>query len=268
MNSSAAHPATAATCANGNDNDNKNANKKMEARRPLAQLLHALNQPLTGLQCSMEVALACPRTVEQYVQRLREGLELTERMRALVEAIREVADVDAVASIDAGCARDSEAETTELRSLLNEIIGDLAPVAESKGVRITLDGSSTSGLRVKAKRSQLAALMFRLLESMLSLAEWGTTMRIEIDRELKQAPSPGRIRIEWHAKESNSAFSRSELGLLVVQAGFERMGAEWLRERSENLETVTIHPANIANDVSDSVSDVILNNGRKTSGRP
>jgi hypothetical protein len=26
-------------------------------RSPLARLLHALNQPLTGLQCSMEVAL-------------------------------------------------------------------------------------------------------------------------------------------------------------------------------------------------------------------
>jgi hypothetical protein len=43
----------------------------------MEQLLHGLNQPLTGLQCSMEVALAAPRTVEYYTQRLREGLELT-----------------------------------------------------------------------------------------------------------------------------------------------------------------------------------------------
>ena len=86
--------------------------EKMDARGPLAQLLHALNQPLTGLQCSMEVALASPRTVEQYAQGLREGLELTERMRALVEAIREVADVDAVTPTDADSALDSETGTT------------------------------------------------------------------------------------------------------------------------------------------------------------
>jgi hypothetical protein len=55
-------------------------------------LLHALNQPLTGLQCSMEVALASPRPIEYHVPRLREGLDLTERMRSLVDAIREVAD--------------------------------------------------------------------------------------------------------------------------------------------------------------------------------
>lgn len=252
MSSSAAHPAPTATRAN--------ALEKMEARRPLAQLLHALNQPLTGLQCSMEVALASPRTVEQYVQGLREGLELTERMRALVEAIREVADVDAIVPIEADSARDSEAEITEPCVLLDEIAGDLAPVAESKGVRLTLTGSSTSSLRVKAKRPQLAALMFRLLESALSLTECGTVLRIEADRVSNHTRSHVSIRIEWHARTSRPAFSRSELGLLVVQAGFERMGAEWWRERSKNLETVTIHLADIANDV--------LDEGGKTSGRP
>jgi hypothetical protein len=224
--------------------------EKMDARGPLAQLLHALNQPLTGLQCSMEVALASPRTVEQYAQGLREGLELTERMRALVEAIREVADVDAVTPTDADSALDSETGTTVLRSLLDEIVGDLAPVAGSKGVRVTLDDSSTSGLMVKAKRPQLAALMFRLIEAALSLADWGTVLRIEVDRGLNPAPSPARIRIEWHAKKkaARSAFSRSELGLLVVQAGFERLGAEWRRARAEEIETVTINLASIADD--------------------
>src|ERR1700676_3753274 len=61
-------------------------------RSPLAHLLHALNQPLTGLQCSMELALSGPRRPEECVRTLREGLELTERMRILVEAIRELTD--------------------------------------------------------------------------------------------------------------------------------------------------------------------------------
>ncbi|MFZ0818416.1 MAG: hypothetical protein WAM78_23020 [Candidatus Sulfotelmatobacter sp.] len=243
MSSTGAHPAQTLTRANENANF-----EKIEARRPLAQLLHALNQPLTGLQCSMEVALACPRTAEQYVQGLREGLELTERMRALVEAIREVADVDAVAPIDAHSARD--AGTTDLRSLLDEIAVDLAPVAENKDIRITLAGSSVSCLTVKVKRPQLAALIFRLVESALSLAERGTALRIEVERVLNQVLDSARIRIEWHAKGSRSTLSRSELGLMVVQAGLERVGAEWRRERTtnEDLETVTIHLAGVSDD--------------------
>jgi signal transduction histidine kinase len=245
MNSSAAHPAPIAGF------------ERIEARQPLAQLLHALNQPLTGLQCSMEVALASPRTVEQYVQGLREGLELTERMRALVEAIREVADVDA-----AGSGKEPIQETTELHSLLEEIAGDLAPVAESKGVWVAFDGSSTStsGLMVKAKRPRLAGLMFRLIESAVSLADWGTALRIEIDRGLNPDTGPARIRIEWRTKKksSRSAFSRSELGLLVVQAGLERLGAKWRRAPAAadgtpngDLEAVTIHLASVADSLSD-----------------
>jgi signal transduction histidine kinase len=61
-------------------------------RNLLAHLLHALNQPLTGLQCSLELAAASPQRREEYVRTLREGLELTGRMRILVEAIRELAD--------------------------------------------------------------------------------------------------------------------------------------------------------------------------------
>jgi hypothetical protein len=59
---------------------------------PLTHLLHALNQPLTGLQCSLELAVAGPRRTEQYIRTLREGLELSARMRLLVEAIRELTD--------------------------------------------------------------------------------------------------------------------------------------------------------------------------------
>jgi len=210
-------------------------------RSPLAQLLHALNQPLTGLQCSMEVALASPRTLEQYVHGLREGLVLTERMRALVEAIREVADVEA--------GEKPEQETTELKSLLQETVDDLEPVAAAREVRLTLDGSSpssfssscsssSSGLTVSMERSRLAMLMFRILDSALSLSAWGTALRI--DTGTGSRPDQVWMRVRWHAGASRSACSRPELGFLVVQAGLERAGAEWERERTEDLETVTI----------------------------
>jgi signal transduction histidine kinase len=198
-------------------------------RSPLAQLLHALNQPLTGLQCSMEVALAGARTPEQYVRGLREGLELTERMRALVEAIREVVDGEE--------EKGEDSVTAELNTVLREVADDLGPVAEAKRVCIRLDCAAGPALLVRTARQRLAAMVFRLLDSALSLAARGSALRIETGGGV---PAGGWMRIGWHAGGPRIESSRAELGLLVAQAGWERAGAEWNRERRENLETVRV----------------------------
>jgi hypothetical protein len=234
-------------------------------RSPLERLLHALNQPLTGLQCAMEVALAGPRTTEQYVQGLRDGLELTERMRALVGAIREVVD-EALEQRkeqeqeknhekhqDANC----DAETADLKALLRQVLEDLKPVAEAAGIRVTLDCSGASSLALATGQRRLCTVAFRCVESILSLADAGSELRIdageappesmpreplreaaheETCEEMKQS----WIRLRWYAAAPRTEFSRAELGLLVAQAGWERTGAKWKRERSQNLETVTL----------------------------
>ncbi len=210
---------------------------------PLAQLLHALNQPLTGLQCAMEVALAAPRTVEQYVQGLREGLELIERMRALVEALREVTEDDR-AKEDVGPEkerkerreRDARREPIELQGLLRELVGELAPVAEAKRVSLVLIGSATSSFGVSAERWGLTGVVFRLLESVLSLAAPGTVMRIEPGI----APAGVWMCTRWQGEKAQAGLSRSELGLLVAQARLERTGARWERARSGPLESLTV----------------------------
>lgn len=205
-------------------------------RSPLEQLLHGLNQPLTGLQCSMEVALASPRTPEQYVHGLREGLELTERMRALVEAIREVAEVEGETNTN------KEPETIELAALLREVVDELNPVAEVKGVRITLDGSAEFYAWVRAGRRRLSSLAFRMLESVLSAADRGSAMQIEMSgvAEVAADVTGAWVRIRWHSGKQQGEFSRPGLGLLVAQAGWESVGAKWERERAENLETVMV----------------------------
>jgi hypothetical protein len=200
-----------------------------QERTPLAQLLHALNQPLTGLQCSMEVALGATRSAEQYRQGLREGLELTARMRELVEAIREVVDGQEDAGAEAG-------ETVDLNSVLQEASLDLKPVAESRGVGVNL--VCDSPLMVGAERRRLFALAFRLIEAALGLAAAGSELRVEV------GGAAATLRVLWHG-ERPSAFSRSDVALLVAQAGWEQIGAEWRRERDENGETVKISLARI-----------------------
>ncbi len=211
---------------------------EIASRSPLAQLLHALNQPLTGLQCSMEVALAGSRTPEQYRQGLRDGLALTERMRALVETIREVAD---------GLDEDEDKneipnEMTDLATIVCETVNDLKPVAESKAIRMELEFDCSFILVVRAGRQRLYGIVFRLLDSVLSLAPEGGAMKISAAKaETGTAQNGDWLRIGWEAnEEARQPSSRPELGLLVAQAGFERCGAEWQRVWDGKQETLSI----------------------------
>jgi hypothetical protein len=203
-------------------------------RTPLERLLHALNQPLTGLQCSLEVALAAPRTVEYYQQRLREGVELAERMRVLVEAIREVTQ---------GESENENSAATDGGAVVREVVEGLELVAEAKKVRILIDSSSSFPLTVNLTWHRTTALLFRMIESALTLAQWGSEVRIQT-RGLKSGGTKAAAGAVWIGMRWQGApapeFSRPELGLLVAQAGWERAGARWGRERMDNSESITV----------------------------
>ena len=197
-------------------------------RSPLAHLLHALNQPLTGLQCSLELAVAGPRPIEQYVRALREGLELAGRMRILVEAIREVADTQPSGSEDL--------KPLLLDQLLRSTAADLLPVAEARGVRLVLE--KLGALPLQADRRALEALLFRFLESALSLTREGSDLRIAATAERGHA----NLVVSWNqgSPPEHSPFSRPEVGLLIARAGWERAGAEWIHTRTEAIETCAV----------------------------
>jgi signal transduction histidine kinase len=191
-----------------------------KGRSPLAHLLHALNQPLTGLQCSLELAVAGPRPSEQYIRTLQEGLELTGRMRILVEAIREVADTPPPDRQDVDLLR--------LDELLGTTVTDLLPVAQAKGVRLSLVNQSPLPLR--ADRRSLTTLLFRFLDSVLSLAREGSDLRIVAAPDQDEAS----LVVSWNPgpPPEHSPFSRPEVGLLLAQVGWERAGAEWIQTRT------------------------------------
>lgn len=220
-----------------------------KGRSPLAHLLHALNQPLTGLQCSLELAVAGPRRPEQYVRTLNEGLELTSRMRALVEAIRELMEVQATViqtevqtEVHADVRQDVRqlespgVESFALDELVRDTVADLLPVAESKRVHISL--ARTAALPLRADRRYLATMLFRWLESAVSLAQDGSDLRIVATFEQERA----RLIVSWieGPPPEHSPFSCQELGLLIAQAGWEHAGAEWMLQRAGNRQTSAI----------------------------
>lgn len=190
-------------------------------RSPLAHLLHALNQPLTGLQCSLELAAAGPRRPEYYRRVIEEGMGLTSRMRILVEAMRELSDLQ--------LPREEANESLRFDLILQETAEELFPIAESSGVRLFLE--SCAPLTVISDRHALRSRLFRLLESALSLASTGSELRVVATLDEEKA----RLVVSWnHAGlPEYSPFSRPELGLLVSQAAWERAGAEWRTTQEE-----------------------------------
>jgi len=189
----------------------------------LGLLLHALNQPLTGLQCSLELASAGPRSAEQYRRTLQDALELVERVRILVETLRELAE--------ARPPKTEDLQMFPLDALLRETVDSLRPVAEIK--QVWIKATSKVSVPLQADRG-LPARIFRLLDSALSLAQEESTLEI--------AATVGNdalcLALSWTpgAVPAYSPFSRPELGLLIAQTEWERAGAKWDQLRSNGRE--------------------------------
>jgi C4-dicarboxylate-specific signal transduction histidine kinase len=187
----------------------------LNGRTPLAHLLHALNQPLTGLQCSLELALVRPRAAEEYARAMRDALDLTGRMRVLVEALREIADAESSAG--------REQSSVSLNDLLATNAEELLPVAEALGIRLRT--SFAAALQVRGTSSLLSEVFFRLLDSALSLARPKSDLLIAAAADQESAV----IRVGWSCgpHPEFSPFSRQELGLLIAQGVWEHAGGVW-----------------------------------------
>jgi len=190
----------------------------------MAQLLHAVNQPLTGLQCSMELALTGQKPLEQYVRTLTDGLELVSQMRVLVEAMREVSDLRATTH--------EQGSVTLLDDLLRQALSELEPVAEAS--RVQLRWAISGPLLVRGSSRTLMDVVFRTIESAISMSRERSTMETGASAERNEAVCTISA-IADHRTES-TPFSRSELGFLVAQATWKHLGGTCdLVRAGENL---------------------------------
>ncbi len=97
-------------------------------QRSLAyDIFHTLSQPLTALQCSLELALIRDRTSEEFRASVEAALENAERVRQSFLLLRELNDADDPGDISA---------PVELRQLLLELAEDFLPVFEFAGGRL------------------------------------------------------------------------------------------------------------------------------------
>ena len=216
---------------------------------PIAVLLHELNQPLTGLQCSLELATVGSRTAEQHLGTLREGLGLIGRMRILVEALREVAD-----SEHDGAEDSLHTEAIALDSLVRSAVEDLQPVAESRSLQIALAGDCFPRLCM-AHRS-VASIPFRVIDSVLGLAASQSILRIQFTTQSQHAA----IHLAWIADSDDAGqrpFSKPVLALLVARALWQQAGGQWRAETTLANHSITLLLPWSANNNNDDDSPAI-----------
>jgi len=182
----------------------------------ISDLFHALNQPITALQCALELSLRQSRTVGQYRDTLQAGLQQVERIAGWATRIRELLQAD-----DAGDDR----QVMPLEDFLRGAISDLQPVAESLQVRMALHGDISGG--VLFERRRLRQALFSVLEYALSSSAPFAALEIDVCERYGQvivllASSPvDTSPNNDHAAHSRNADEETPASTLTLQ---QRLG--------------------------------------------
>lgn len=209
-----------------------------ESPRLLADLFHALSQPLTTLCCSLELTLQQTPTEKQYRESVTRALAQAEQVSWLAMGIRELLDAG-----DAG----PDLEVLQMQAAVHDAVTDLLSVAELAGVRICYLPRSPGSVRFEARR--LRRGLFHLMGFVVG---WGggAVVRIELSESGEQVVLALTVSGEGISREamesaespeSSSPASSSQdalprdltrrLGLGIARATFEAAGGSFRAER-------------------------------------
>ncbi len=137
-------------------------------RQFTADASHELRSPLTAIKGELGVALARPRTADQYRDTLSDMAASVDDMTGLVEDLLTLARVGNTSSA---------LENIDLADLARTVCSRLSVVAESKSITLTPPEPTTRGAAqclVKGDRRQLQRLITNLIDNALRYTEEGT----------------------------------------------------------------------------------------------
>jgi len=185
------------------------ADRSSEAQALLfSDLFHQLSQPLTALQCALELSLARDRTAEQFRSSVALALENSGRLRACLLRIRALRDAD-----DPG--HPGTVAVEEIFRLLHE---EMLPLLEAAAVCWRMEEMSAS---VQADRAKLKAGLFHLFLHLLEEFHRGE-LRVRLQEVSRRRV---QINITLQAAVANGN-PDGEFLLEIARRSFRAMGGE------------------------------------------
>jgi K+-sensing histidine kinase KdpD len=136
----------------------------------LSEVFHDLSQPLTALECNLELSLRCDKTVADFVERIQTALETVGHLRQrmlLVHALNHAADSGGIT------------DTADLNEIILELHGDLLPVFEAEQRSLALETIPAAAM-VRVPRSKLTQALFYFLEYLFRYAPEESTTNLQV----------------------------------------------------------------------------------------
>jgi len=133
-------------------------------------LLHALNQPLTHIRCTVELMLYRPVMSDDAREKLATLLKQAERASKLSAVMQQVLEIE---------REHVFGQRAPLAAGMEAVLADFAPLAEQNG--IVISRRMLTDCEVSASPRALGIALFLLLDQLLSCARKGDTLEIEIE---------------------------------------------------------------------------------------
>ncbi len=193
-----------------------------ERQRLMADLFHALSQPITALRCSLELALHGSPSADPSTENLQTALEHAEQIARLTSGIRQLLEAE-----DPG----DERVAFPLEVSLREAVVEIQPIAEPTSVRIQL--RCDTPCRVVAEPKRIKQGWFYLLEYAITLAAENSILEITLTQEdhaamvrlsLEPRPASEVERAAESETERKSLRLSRRLGLAIAGRIFETAG--------------------------------------------
>jgi signal transduction histidine kinase len=135
----------------------------------LADLFHALNQPITALHCSLELGLHAPRSVEQYRDCLQKALRQVEEVGQWTAGINDLIQA---------CEQGENIQELSLKPYIREVVELLRPVMESRSIRCVL--SEVSPCTVLFVMQRLKQVLFYAMQFVLDSIQDGGEIEVQL----------------------------------------------------------------------------------------
>lgn len=184
-----------------------------ERRQLLSDLFHGLNQPLTTLGCSLELALLKPQSAEQCQETIRQAGVQVEKVAQLTGHVRRMVEADDPGDPD---------QAVDLGRVAREVVEELSPVAESLQVRLSLCGDVDCTVWIEEIRLRQA--LFGLLDLVLDASREEVLLELSSKDRVAALAITSSLKDVSEEMDSHPDRLRRQVGLAVAYRVFESCG--------------------------------------------